>query len=574
MKKSLLIAFGAALLAAPSAMAQTDIWSEANPQFEPAKAYYARGWAQIESPVPVITNADGNTTIEFSFPTATFERWQNQNFISTGIAINAEDSYTLEMDITSSAAFNCGIKLANWNGTSDEGQLAFAENFALTEGTAHYTQDFKGTAVANFLILFDFGSNPENTTVKVENIKLIKTTKAENPGVVTADKTWYGSTDGKTIKDAAVSIDYAVTSNADGSFTVFWTINNKDKVEGMVAEVNIADEWYSGDKVQASTNPDYAHMSTSKAIYEDGDQVNCFFWTPYAGGVERWDFSYVFASENEMPNPTPLISATASDITDTTASINWTVTLPAALEGAEVKVVMNETEYTESPILLTDLTKDTAYEYTLKAVATLEGTDYESEEVKVSFTTLDPEAKDKAYEGVIEGIVLPNCWIDGVNTEDSREDVATDVNYKFVYTAQKVLECHISFTNENVTKIVGMASPEIWISDSAVYPGYFQPNPANAMAYSHIWNSTASQFAAGQDLTFRIRFVYNGGAAETPNQNYTVATEQSSSSAVEGIEATEAPVEYYNLQGMKVGNPAAGQIVIVRQGNKARKVIM
>ena len=36
----------------------------------------------------------------------------------------------------------------------------------------------------------------------------------------------------------------------------------------------------------------------------------------------------------------------------------------------------------------------------------------------------------------------------------------------------------------------------------------------------------------------------------------------------------EAPVEYYNLQGVRVENPAAGQLYIKRQGSKATKVIV
>ncbi len=35
-----------------------------------------------------------------------------------------------------------------------------------------------------------------------------------------------------------------------------------------------------------------------------------------------------------------------------------------------------------------------------------------------------------------------------------------------------------------------------------------------------------------------------------------------------------APVEYFNLQGMKVNNPAAGQLVIRRQGNKVSKMVV
>ena len=45
------------------------------------------------------------------------------------------------------------------------------------------------------------------------------------------------------------------------------------------------------------------------------------------------------------------------------------------------------------------------------------------------------------------------------------------------------------------------------------------------------------------------------------------------SAAVEGIEADEnAPVEYYNLQGVRVAEPANG-IFIVKKGNKATKQI-
>ena len=40
-----------------------------------------------------------------------------------------------------------------------------------------------------------------------------------------------------------------------------------------------------------------------------------------------------------------------------------------------------------------------------------------------------------------------------------------------------------------------------------------------------------------------------------------------------GMEDANAAVEYFNLQGMKVQNPQKGQVVIVRQGNKASKQI-
>ena len=45
------------------------------------------------------------------------------------------------------------------------------------------------------------------------------------------------------------------------------------------------------------------------------------------------------------------------------------------------------------------------------------------------------------------------------------------------------------------------------------------------------------------------------------------------STAIEEIEAEEAEVEYYNLQGVKVENPEKG-IFIKKQGNKTTKVVL
>ena len=44
-------------------------------------------------------------------------------------------------------------------------------------------------------------------------------------------------------------------------------------------------------------------------------------------------------------------------------------------------------------------------------------------------------------------------------------------------------------------------------------------------------------------------------------------------SSIEDVEAVDAPVEYYNLQGVKVANPSNG-IFIKKQGNKATKVVL
>lgn len=61
------------------------------------------------------------------------------------------------------------------------------------------------------------------------------------------------------------------------------------------------------------------------------------------------------------------------------------------------------------------------------------------------------------------------------------------------------------------------------------------------------------------------------------SSNPSTITFKSFSAGIGNIEADgdiNAPVEYFNLQGMRVDNPAAGQLVIKRQGSKATKVIV
>lgn len=55
--------------------------------------------------------------------------------------------------------------------------------------------------------------------------------------------------------------------------------------------------------------------------------------------------------------------------------------------------------------------------------------------------------------------------------------------------------------------------------------------------------------------------------------NYLAAASSAGIEAVAEAETADAPAEYFNLQGIRVANPEAGQLYIVRQGNKVSKVI-
>ncbi len=47
-----------------------------------------------------------------------------------------------------------------------------------------------------------------------------------------------------------------------------------------------------------------------------------------------------------------------------------------------------------------------------------------------------------------------------------------------------------------------------------------------------------------------------------------------SSGIEEVVTIDTTPVEYYNLQGVRLEEPAPGQIVIRRQGNKVEKILV
>ena len=62
-------------------------------------------------------------------------------------------------------------------------------------------------------------------------------------------------------------------------------------------------------------------------------------------------------------------------------------------------------------------------------------------------------------------------------------------------------------------------------------------------------------------------------AAEKNKPVAKITVKQSGVDGIE-IEGTEGAVKYFNMQGIEVINPAKGQLVIKKQGNKVEKVVM
>lgn len=80
--------------------------------------------------------------------------------------------------------------------------------------------------------------------------------------------------------------------------------------------------------------------------------------------------------------------------------------------------------------------------------------------------------------------------------------------------------------------------------------------------------TTTTTFQSGDDAAINFYIPVANGAVQTA-ATYKVGQ----TSGILDIETSDAPVEYYNLQGVKVSNPGTG-IYICRQGNKVTKVLV
>lgn len=100
-----------------------------------------------------------------------------------------------------------------------------------------------------------------------------------------------------------------------------------------------------------------------------------------------------------------------------------------------------------------------------------------------------------------------------------------------------------------------------------------EPTAPEAFSWTFYANAPVSLEAyAGKKVQIGFRYVSTAEVAGTWEIKNIFVTAENGSSALETIEAAEAPVEYYNLQGIRVANPEGG-IFIRRQGDKVTKVI-
>lgn len=136
--------------------------------------YYAPGWTQIAD--PRFVKDGGNYTI--TLPSATFEQWQAQVKIKTGIPADADVAYDFSCTLMSNKELK-GATVKLTDSANDADNFFFAERVDLAP-YEEYVLKVPASKLAigasqGLMLVFDFGGCQDNTTVTVNNIVLQKT---------------------------------------------------------------------------------------------------------------------------------------------------------------------------------------------------------------------------------------------------------------------------------------------------------------------------------------------------------------------------------------------------------------
>ena len=130
--------------------------------------------------------------------------------------------------------------------------------------------------------------------------------------------TFYG-----TGADGDVDFAYNLTYNANGTVTIVADILTNNPGLGATS-FSIDEEWKDMTK-----NADGTYTRTSEKTFSMGQEVNCFLYAPYTGGVGRLDFKYIIGSSNERPNVA--VTSVVLDQTSCNLLINETTQLTATI---------------------------------------------------------------------------------------------------------------------------------------------------------------------------------------------------------------------------------------------------
>lgn len=542
--------------------------------------WFGGGWESIGAEFDFTQITSGDYDLVFSIksdlPESAGELWVQFNNTTKGvskqpnlrsmIALDNEwHTYRLNLkeyfaDVLNATAAGDNLYCFTFGGTSVNGSkvaisdvyfepkqelptiTASAENITMTSADIAYTVTLPESLTgADVEVLFDGTATTANpialtgltTATKYSHTLLAKATlngkTLESAPVTVSFSTlrdpsvtpvWYGIID-KTLtvdgKEYPLTYNYQLIANADGTLTIELTVDGHDAVPGAVAPsfcVNAGHEdWKDCTRVEGNT-----FTRTTTDTYNYGDTFTALFlYMPYAGNADRNDITgYTYGAANEPVGLKPSIKAEAADVTFNSAVINYTVTLPKGLEGAEVEVKLNGETTTASPISLTGLTENTEYTYTLVAVATLNGETFTSSEAKVTFKTPREGAVATSVWRIANGL-LNDAYKAGEDPAISRREIPVTTKAEFVYNTDKTIT--INFTISGHENIVGFV-PQVNVGGAWSDAGAHKADENGVHTFT-----TSETFEADQVISAFCYYQYDRTVTRIDFQNFKAGDE-------------------------------------------------
>lgn len=251
--------------------------------------FFAPGWNPSDQYSYTLT-ADAAT---FVLTAATFERWQAQFKIPTGVSFTAEDVYQLEFDYKADNAFTGHVKLYQ-NGA--DGTFAVDQDLAMTAEVQHFKSPvYTDKPLENIILLFDWGTNPANTTIEVTNIKLIKYVTGDEPEPATTPEQLYlnGAIVGwvePSEANADKFADYILAETEKGSGIYTGEFEFEAKENNSFRFYSKLDGW-DNSSIGASQNDQQLPFTFTDNVYEG---------EIFIGGKGSWQLPDDFAGKVKM----------------------------------------------------------------------------------------------------------------------------------------------------------------------------------------------------------------------------------------------------------------------------------
>lgn len=169
-----------------------------------------------------------------------------------------------------------------------------------------------------------------------------------------------------------------------------------------------------------------------------------------------------------------------------------------------------------------------------------------------------------------EGVELDGRTFTAGKTSITLSRGTNDKNAPRVFTSAKNVT-DLRFYNDNTATIAGTGVTLKRIEFVCQYTSNFENSTASTGTLTdNIWTGEA----ASVDFHFLKSNPNSSGTTFNPSCTSIKVTYVTSSGIEEVVTIDTTPVEYYNLQGVRLEEPAPGQIVIRRQGNKVEKILV